>query len=170
MVFSQKDSSYGGDWPLNAEVLHRMTPTTLVGQSYKKLDAALACLRCEKPRLYRAINAAYLDPDVSHSEVDFWREKALRGSKRLAHMVQLHDEAISWMAKQLEEEWLWVRWPAKTVFGNLKDMSERHKELVRLYKTYRSEGYNQKVAVRHASIKLDYSERQARRIIVERKA
>lgn len=162
------DMTYGEDWPLNSESLMRMSGS--LGKTYGHLERALGELSEKKPVLYRAINAAYLDPDVSHSEVDFWRDKARRGSKVMAAWVFLHDKAIAWLASRLSGVNLYVRWPSKVVGGNLKQMEERHAELTRTYASYLKEGYNYGIALKLSCIKHDYTVRHGRDIIKDRLA
>lgn len=168
MIMGASDISYGEDWPLNAEALRRMNKRGMIGESYAYLDNALSDLEDSYPKLFRAINAAYLDPDVSHSEVAHWRTKARQGSTRLGRMVDLHDRAIRWLAYRLKDADLWVRWPDKTSLAFVRDMVERHEELVRVYQSFLEEGRTQAISIKHAAIKCDYSLQHARRVIKER--
>lgn len=164
------DMTYGEDWPINGEALKRMNPQSGIGRAYGHLERVLGELGEEHPVLYRAINAAYLDPDVSHSEVDHWRDKARGGSKRMAGWVFLHDRAITWLAARLKSTDLYVRWPSKVVGGNLKQMEERHDELARTYESYLKEGYEYAIALKISCTKHDYTVRHGRDIIKERLA
>lgn len=161
---------------LTKELEKRMDKTSYVGESYHLLDLALRRLSWEDPMAYVAISRAYLDDEVGHSEVAFWRRNALlqgevrsSGATDWRMLVDAHDRGIEMLAYYLEREDLWVRWPQKARARKPgMSMEERHVELVEVYGRYKAEGQKHSLALKNAAFKCEYTVQHARVIIKAR--
>ncbi len=163
---------YGG-WPLSPTQLKRMDKGTMIGQTYQALDEALDELRDQHPILWETMYRAYLQDDVGHSQVEYWRSvggsSETQYSEFMDKLVDRHDEAIEWLAWRLDDVDLWVKYPSKAP-GPMPGtpMQERHDELVVVYLRYRGQGLEPPVALEMAAEACDYSERRAWDIIKNR--
>jgi hypothetical protein len=161
---------------LTKELEKRMDKGSYVGETYALLDEALARLSHDDPAAYVAIHRAYLDDEMGHSEVSFWRRNALlQGETRSSGatdwrlLVDAHDRGIEILAYYLEREALWVRWPQKArVRTPGMSMEERHVELVEVYARYKAEGQKHSLALKNAAFKCEYTVQHARVIIKAR--
>jgi hypothetical protein len=161
---------------LTKELEKRMDKTSYVGETYALLDGALARLSHEDPAAYVAIARAYLDDEMGHGEVAFWRRNALlqgevrsSGAVDWRMLVDSHDRGIELLGEYLEREDLYVRWPSKArVRTPGMSMEERHVELVEVYGRYKSEGQKHALALKNAAFKCEYTVQHARVIIKAR--
>lgn len=158
---------------LTRELERRMDRNSYLGETYWLLDRALARLSLEDAAAYVAIQRAYLDDEKGHSEVSFWRKNALlqgevrsSGATDWRLLVDAHDRGIELLGEYLENEDLWVRWPAKArVRKPGMTMEERHVELVEVYGRYKAEGQKHSLALKNAAFKCEYTVQHARVII-----
>jgi hypothetical protein len=164
-------SSNESGWLITPELELRMNKNTLVGETYDVLQGALRKLDKEEPEWYGAIVQLYLQDGSGHRDVDDIRIKA--GSKGEAHplanLLYCHDNAISWLAEELENEDLYVRWPQKAPGPQPgQNMDERHTALFAVFLRYIEDGIPYRQSVRNAAFKCEYSPRHAERIIKPR--
>lgn len=158
-------------WLITPELELRMNKKSLVGGTYSRLDASLRRLDKEHPVGYGAIVQLYLQDGSGHRDVDDLRIKM--GSKPADHpiakLVEAHDEAIKWLAEDLAEEDLFVRWPQKAPGPQPgQDMGERHKTLFLVFLQNIEQGVPYRQSVRNAAFKCEYSTRHAERVIKPR--
>jgi hypothetical protein len=164
-------------WPLTAESIIRMDSTNYIGETYVKLDAALARLEREYPMQYEALLKTYLHEGAGHRDVDFLRQRALvNGNPKIIQLLELHDDAITTLADYLSEDDLWVRWPQKAPGPRpAQNMDERHDQLYAIFLRYIEEGIPYRQSIKNAAFKMTdldgepyYSQRHAERIIKPR--
>jgi broad specificity phosphatase PhoE len=162
---------------LTEEMMWRWDKGSLVGESYDLLERALKRLEREDPEAHSAISRAYLDDEMGHSEVDFWRRNALlqpeersSGATDWRLLVIAHNRGIRLLGSYLHNFELYVRWPSKAAVDRRRGlkMEERHDELVEVYKRYKDEGLKHSQALKNAAFKCEYTVQHARVIIKER--
>lgn len=154
-----KGASFSSNWPLNAEAEKRMDKDTLVGETYEKLDVALSELAREFPKLYRAIDAVYLEDGVGHNQLGYYRQLARNGGlykESAEKLVDLHDRAIQVLAAKLDNESLYVRWPMLHVeFDSRKKAESANDEIFAIYKRYVERGSSHDHAIANIQALLD---------------
>jgi hypothetical protein len=164
-------SSNESGWLITPELELRMDRGSLVGETYDILDTALRELDRQSPEWYGAIVQLYLQDGSGHRDVDDLRIKV--GDKDNSHpvvsLIHKHDAAIAWLAKELADEDLYVRWPQKAPGPQPgQNMDERHTALFAVFLRYIEDGIPYRQSVRNAAFKCEYSPRHAERIIKPR--
>lgn len=164
-------SSNESGWLITPELELRMNRGSLVGATYDSLDNALRKLDREQPQWYGAIVQLYLQDGSGHRDVDDIRIKI--GDKDNTHplvtLISSHDDAIDWLAEELANEDLYVRWPQKAPGPQPgQNMDERHTALFAVFLRYIEDGIPYRQSVRNAAFKCEYSPRHAERIIKPR--
>ncbi len=157
-------------WPITATLERRMNPKSEEGETYAKLDRALSELDRVAPRLYNAVLAVYLHPEAGHSDLEFLRRQgAVSGDSELCDLVARVDKAIDWIATQLEDETLYVKFPNNAP-GPMQGtaMDEKHTELYAVFKRYINQGIKFSQALKHAAMNQGYHKEHARKVIKAR--
>ena len=162
-------SNEESDWPLTAESLKRMDKTTLVGDTYHKLDQALILLDQQFPSLYHAIMDIYLREESGHRDLDHIKKVAEAGILKAIDLLERHDAAIDKLVGYLRDTDLYVRYPHKATGPKPgQNMEEKHDELVAIFlRAYDGDELPYRQALNYAVFKMDnyYSKRHADRII-----
>ena len=157
------------DWPLTAEALKRLDRTTLVGDTYYKLDRALRRLDREHPRLYHAMLDIYLREEAGHRDLDHIKRVAKSGLAQAVNLLERHDEAIDKLIEYLRNVDLYVRFPHKATGPKPgQNMEEKHDQLFAIFmRAYDEDDVPYRQALTYAVFKMDdyYSKRHADRII-----
>lgn len=164
-------SSNESGWLITPELELRMNRGSLVGETYDILERSLRKLDSEHPVWYGAIVQLYLQDGSGHRDVDDLRIKV--GDKGNSHpvvrLLASHDDAINWLAEDLSDEDLYVRWPQKAPGPQPgQNMDERHTALFAVFLRYVEDGIPYRQSVRNAAFKCEYSPRHAERIIKPR--
>lgn len=156
-------------FPITTELEKRMDRTSLVGDTYDKLDKALVWLDKNYPELYNILLEYYLHPESGHSDVDSLLVKNTSRDYIWNKMLK-HEMALTRLAKYMEDEDLYVRRPEKAAgrVGRTK-MEENHEELYEVFLRYKdNDNLKFSQAVKNAAFKCDYTTDHARRIIKNR--
>lgn len=157
-------------WPITATLERRMNRKSEEGETYAKLDRVLSKLDRVAPREYNAILAIYLHPEAGHSDLEFIRRQgALSGDSELCDLVALADKGIEWLATELADETLYVKFPTNAP-GPMPGtaMEEKHDELVATFKRYMDQGIKFSQALKHAAMNQGYHKEHARKVIKAR--
>lgn len=163
-------SSEESGWLITPELERRMDRNTDVGETYGWLDDALKVLDRVQPEWYAAILQLYIQDGCGHRDVDDLRIKYdIRRNKVLASLLDRHDLAVAWLAEELKDKELYVRWPQKAPGPQPgQNMDERHSALFAVFLRYKEDGLPYRQSVRNAALKCEYSARHAERVIKPR--
>lgn len=157
------------DWPLTAESIKRLDKTSLVGETYDRLDKALRLLDKKHPRLYHALMDIYLREESGHRDLDHIKKVAKAGILAAQDLIHRHDQAIAKLVTYIGNVDLYVRYPHKATGPKPgANMEEKHDELFAIFsRAYDDEDVPYRQALNYAVFKMDnyYSKRHADRII-----
>lgn len=153
------DTSYGSNDPLTPEAEKRMDHTTLVGETYQKLDTALQVLARKFPKHYRVIEELYLEDGKGHNELVYIKHLAKSGTiyrETAQDWVKKHDQAVDILAGLLEYESLYVRWPMLHIeFDSRSKAESANEEIFAIYSRYLERGSSHDHAVANVQALLD---------------
>jgi hypothetical protein len=157
------------DWPLTSESIKRLDRTTLVGDTYYKLDQALRRLDREHPKLYTAMLDIYLREESGHRDLDHIKRVAKAGLPDAIDLLARHDAAVEQLVEYLEHVDLYVRYPHKATGPKPgQNMEDKHDELFAIFmRAFDDDDIPYRQALNYAVFKMDdyYSKRHADRII-----
>lgn len=166
-------SAFGnsGNWPVTVELEKRMDTSSMVGETYAHLDSALNRLAREEPILYNALLVIYLREEAGHRDLDKIKAVAAEGNLDAARLVSDHNQAITKLARMLDEQDLYIRMPHKATGPRPgQDMVEMHNELFAVFWRDYEHGEGNlpyRKALANSVLRMDnyYTRRHADRII-----